>query len=485
MSEADRKSLTYIPDDLKFYGHQITGVRKLCRMGSAILADEMGLGKSLQALTVFAVDVQAGFADSMLVVATPTLKGNWYEEIGANTLFKNVLILEGSPANRRQALQDFAAMESPKILLVNYEQVVAHVDELNALKFSVVAYDEAHLIKNPRSKRTKACQRLVAERHLCLTGSPMLNHVDELWSLLHRVAPDEFPNYHKFVQRYCVFGGFKNKQIVGVKNEKELHNRLQSVMLRRLKKDVLDLPDKLYVPVVVELSPEQRKVYDTVRNEMILPSPDEATAEDIDNALTMFLRLKQITGTTACLDGYPDHSSKLDRAVEMILELSENGHKVVVFTQFRGVLHALEDRLAAVAVDGSPIPVWTLHGDVPKEERVPRVRQWTDHKGPGVVLAMLQVAAVGLNMTAARHAIFLDKLFVPKLNEQAEDRLHRIGADKTQPIEIFSLIARGTVEYRVEQILKRKVRIFNEIVEENSPATKAALYAAIYDEENE
>jgi SNF2 family DNA or RNA helicase len=479
-----RKHLDFIPDSLKYYPHQIDGVRDLAKMGSGILADEMGLGKSVQALTVFAVDVQAGWCNRALVVCPATLKSNWWAEIFEHTLFKNVTVLgselrdDGTwrklgPKARAVQLEDFrTSMAPPSILICNYEQVEKHVDDLNGLGFDVVIYDEAHSLKNPRAKRTKACMRLEAKRHLLLTGSPMLNHVNELWALLHRVAPKEYPNYYVFQHRYCVFGGFKDKQIVGVKNEKELTERLNSVMVRRLKADVLDLPDKQHIEIKVPLHPEQQELYDQVKNELYLPDPGAASGEDIANALTMFLRLKQICGTTATIEGYPDRSYKLDRAEEIVGELLDNGHKVVLFTQFRGVLGAMEARLSAY---GTPMHV--IHGDVPMGDRVPIVADWSHTPEPGVLLAMHQVAGVGLNMTAARHMVMLDKLFVPKMNEQSEDRIHRIGADKTQPVQYYELLCEGTVEYRVEQILRRKRRIFNDVVEDGNFRRK--LYAAI------
>lgn len=487
IAPAKRKSLTWIPDSLTYYPHQVDGVREMARMGSCICGDEMGLGKSIQALTVFAVDVEAGWANSLIVVAPATLKGNWYDEIHEHTLFRNVIVLgqylnaEGqwrnhTPRGRASQLEEFTSLASPKILVVNYEQVDKHVDEFNALGFDVAIYDEAHSLKSPRAKRTKACHKLSAKRHMLLTGSPMLNHANELWSLLHRVDPTEYPNYYVFQNRYCVFGGFKDKQIVGVKNEKELTERLNRRMIRRLKDDVLDLPAKMHTVVKVALHPKQQALYDSVKEDLYLPHPDEATGDDIQSALTMFLRLKQICGTTATIEGYDDYSFKLDRAEEDCAELIESGHKVVVFTQFRGVLAAFQNRLTARG-----IPVYAMHGDTPMETRKPMVAEWSSDPRPGVMLAMHQVAGVGLTMTAARHMLMLDKLFVPKLNEQSEDRIHRIGADKTQPVQYREYICEGTVEHRVEQILKRKRRIFNDIVEDGNFRRK--LYAALRDED--
>lgn len=469
-----RKSLTYISDSLQYYPHQIDGIRSLARRSSFLLADEMGLGKSLQALTVAAVDFEKGWARRVLVVAPATLKGNWYDEIEKHTSF-NAVVLDGTPKKRSKIMEAFyqgipldddeeSESKDWHILIVNYEQVMAHLDELNRLKFDIIIYDEGHYLKNPKAKRTRACQALRAKRHFVLTGSPMLNHVNDLWSLLHRIDPIEFPNYYRFINRYCIFGGYKDKQIVGVKNGAELRERLGDYMLRRRKQDVLDLPDKQNVPVYVDLHPQQRKLYSEVNDQMQLTIPSQPSPQDIENALVKFTRLKEICGTTAAIDGYDDKSHKLDRAVEMIEEITqEQGENVVVFTQFRAVLRCLEERIqASKTLD---VPVWAIHGDVPVEQRVPRVNEWANSSQPGVLALMLQVGGVGLNLTAANKCIFLDKLFSPKMNEQAEDRLHRIGASATQPIQIYEIIARNTIEQRIEQILKRKSHVFGEIVD--------------------
>ncbi len=275
-----------------------------------------------------------------------------------------------------------------------------------------------------------------------------------------------------------MFGGYKDKQIIGVKNEKDLTERLQNVMLRRLKKEVLDLPDVQIIERRVNLTPEQKHLYDEVVQELRLPRVDQATPDDIENALTKFLRLKQICGTT-----YPfmdeDHSSKLDLAITDDLDLLEKGERLVVFTQFRPVQLSYINRLAKANPD---VPIFQLNGDTPMNARQPTVKEWAMTNTPGVIVCMLQVAGVGLNMTAARHGSFLDKLFVPGLNRQAIDRLHRIGQSESQPVQIREYICRNTIENRVNQILTTKSKLFGEIVE-SDPGWKKKLLAAIMEEE--
>ena len=495
MSLDNRKSLEpYLKDEVKFYEHQVTGIRKLARMHNFLLADDMGLGKSLQALTVATIDVKRGWAGKIIIVCPVTLRGNWADEIEKFTSFKYLLLGEAinaegktkklGPAAREEQLAEFALWDEPKILICNYEQVVSHVTELNRMAFDIAIYDEAHYIKNHKSKRTKAAQQLHTTRSFLLTGTPMLNQVNELWSILHKIDPAAYPKYWSFVNRYCVFGGYKDKQIVGAKNEKELTHRLNEVMVRRMKKDVLDLPDIQIIPRRVDLSDEQRKLYDKANEELVIEMSGLSDPSEIENALTKFLRLKQICGTTLPFTG-EDVSSKLDLAIEDVIEVMSNGHKVVVFTQFRDVLEAFCQRLEkhGKAHPAEDFDVWELHGDVPTDKRMPLVREWTDHREAGALACMLQISGLGLNMTASSHAFFLDKLFVPGLNQQAIDRLHRIGASATQPVQVHEYICRKTIENRVEQILNLKRKTFDSIVNEND--FKRRLIAALIERDDE
>jgi SNF2 family DNA or RNA helicase len=476
----ERKSLEpIIPDSVNYYRHQIEGIRELAKRKNFILADDMGLGKSLQAITVFAIDVHRGWAETALIICPVTLKNNWYDEFQKFTTIP-ATVLEGSPTQRSKMLDEFAATAGPRVLIVNYEQVAAHQIELESMDFHVTIFDEAHYLKNPKAKRTKACMALRTNRTFLLTGTPMLNQVNELWALLHLCNRRQFPKYYSFINRFCVFGGYQDRQIIGVKNEKQLTEHLQEYMIRRLKKDVLDLPEVQIIERKVDLRPEQRKLYDEVYNEMRLERVDKDEADDIENALTKFLRLKQICGTTFPFTG-EDISSKLDLAVDDAIEMLSQGNKIVVFTQFRDVLERFCVRLDTKAPQYG---IWELHGGIKQEERQPAVKDWAASTEPGALVCMLQVAGVGLNMTAARNALFLDKLFVPGLNQQAIDRLHRIGQSTTQPVQIFEYFCKGTIESRVNQILRNKKKIFGDIVE-SDPNWKRKLLQAMLEDDDE
>jgi len=447
----------YIKDEVEYYKHQTEGIRKLARLKSFILGDDMGLGKSLQALTIFAIDVVQSRGDTALVVCPLSLKDNWLDEVEKYTGAIAAMKLHGTPKKRVEQLETFRDIQGPKILVVNYQQVVSHIDFLNSLRFHVAIFDEAHTMKNPKAKLTKACLNLHSTRSMMLTGTPLLNRVNELWSLLYRIDPKRFKSYWNFTHRFCVFGGFGGHEIIGTKNEAELKHVLAEVMVRRLKKDVLDLPEVQIIERKVRLLPEQRKLYDQAESEMMLEL-EGGDISELENALTKMLRLKQICGTTLPFTG-EDHSAKLDMAVEENTELVDAGNHVVIFTQFRDVQRACVNRLKE-----NGVTCYSITGDTPPYSRSETVKQWASDK-PSALVCMLQVAGVGLNMTKAKHCTLLDKLYVPGLNQQAIDRLHRIGASTTQSIQVFDYYCIGTVESRVNQILRVKKKLGEDIIE--------------------
>lgn len=471
----DRKSLEpWLLDSVEFRPYQVEGVRFLIQRRNPILADDMGLGKSLQAMTAFATDVKMGWGDTALIIAPATLKDNWANEFKKFTRIPYTVL--GQRVNRNgktvstgrderiQQIVGFALSSGPRALIINYEQVAAHLEELNACGFHMAIFDEVHYLGNYDSQRTIACLQIKARRKIQLSGTPVTSQVNNLWAIMWMAARGRTPNYNTFMNRYAAYGGFGGKQIVGVKNKDEIHEILGDTMLRRVKEDVLDLPPVDIIPIYVRLTPEQQKLYDEVVNEMQLTTTfDPENPMEVDNHLTKTLRLKQICGSTHPFTG-EDHSNKLHDAVARAAELTASGHKVVVWTQFRDILDLFVQRLAHVR-KGS-IPVWQLHGDVAIPDRFATVEAWGKSHTAGVLASMIQVGATGLNMVASRHAIFLDETYIPATNKQAIDRQHRIGQQSIQPVTVWKYITVDTVEERIQEICTHKDGVFDELITE-------------------
>lgn len=458
----------WIKDEVEYHPWQIEGVRILAHRPSYLLADEMGLGKSFQALTVFAIDVYMKIGTSCIIVCPPTLIANWMNEISKFTRFK-ALVLDGSPDKRNQILVEFALMENPKILVTNYEKIDKHLKFLNSLQFSHGIFDEAHYLKGHNSKRTKACHALNNGRTALLTGTPMLGHVSDLWGLLYKIDPNSIPPYWTFVNQYAVFGGYKQKQIVGIKNEKRLRALLDKYQLRRLAKDHLGLDKPFIVPRIISMTPAQRTIYDKMKTDLKVPRPEDAADEDITNALVKFTRLKQVCTNTLAFNG-EDVSPKLDLCIEDDAEIYENGEKVIVFTQFREVQASYIKR--HIDKHGKAIPHFVINGDTPQNKRQSIVNDWSAVSGPAVIVCMIQVAGIGLNMIASHNIAFIDKLFVPGLNAQAISRAHRLG--QVAPVTVREYRVRDSVEDRVEKINTTKIKNFEKLIE-GSPEWKKAL----------
>jgi len=445
---------------VQYFQHQADGIRDLAMRRSFILGDDMGLGKCLMSLTVFAIDIVRGWAETCLVICPLTLKGNWSDEIDKFTRIPHVVV-DGSPDERNAQYFRYLQMTGPKILVVSYENVINDEMIFQNWRFDIAIYDEAHLIKNPETKRTMAVLGVASRRSFMLTGTPFLNQVNELWCLLHRVDPDRFPRYYSFVNRYCVRGKFNS--IVGAKNEDELHQLVHDRMLRRRKEECLDLPELQTIERRVDNHPEQVELYNQIAEELRFTNLD-GEEEEIDNALTKFLRLKQVCATLLYFTG-EDISAKLDTAVEDDLEILSNGHKIVCFTQHRQAQQAYIDRLKK-----HDVPVFFINGDVNALDRPKIAKECGKVSGPAVFSSIIRVGAEGLNLTWSRHMSLLDKDYTPGKMDQVVDRCRRIGADLTQPIQVREYICRGTVENRVEQILRTKRKLFESVI--NNPARK-------------
>lgn len=339
-----------------------------------------------------------------------------------------------------------------------------------------VLVHNCHMIKTPDSKRTEAFRRLPPSRRFMLTGTPILGHVDDLWVMLDQIQPGAWGTFRGFAATFCVYGGFEGKSVVGVKNEKRLTDGLEQIMLRRLSVDVLDLPEVQYITRSVDLLPEQRTTYTRAVKEMILERDDTgAGEEEIATPMVRFLRLKQICSTTATvrMDG-ADYSAKFDLALADARMMTDDGEKIVVFTQFRASLACYVNRLLAGLPD---VPVWVLHGDVPTDDRQASVKAWSAHDGPAIIVCILAVAGVGLNMTAGRNVQFLDLDVTPANNAQAVARVHRIGATGDR-IRVWTYEAADTVDQRVNAIIAAKQQTNDSIIEASAAANVVAAEMA-------
>ncbi|GAB6050845.1 hypothetical protein JCM16106_16940 [Hydrogenophilus islandicus] len=423
-----------------------------------LLADDMGLGKTLQALAHLEIDRVAGRLDAPALVVAPTsLIGNWLREAARFAPQLRVVAWHG---NDRAALAD--ALPSHHLVITSYALLWRDIDRLKTQRWSVVILDEAQAIKNPRARVAQSVRQLHAAQRLCLTGTPMENHLGELWALFDFLMPG-------FLGRWEVFQRLYRTPI-----EKHgdwarldyLRHRIRPFLLRRTKAEVAEeLPPKSEIVETLTLGERQAKVYEAIRVAMEArvrqALAQKGLAKSQITVLDALLKLRQTCCDPSLLDTPQarrvQESAKLDWLRETLPELVEEGRKVLIFSQFVKLLERVETLLKELA-----IPYAMLTGQTRQRDEV--VARFQRGEMP-VFLISLKAGGTGLNLTEADTVILLDPWWNPAVEEQAIDRAHRIGQEK--PVFIYKLICANTVE---EQILKLQ-------------AQKRALATATYEGE--
>ena len=487
-----RKDLNGEP--LEFKDHQIEAIRWLLRNGSGLLYMSPGLGKSLSALTATAVLFDSGRAERVLVICTADIKGNWLEMIEDATYF-SAHILDGDPRQRAVQLAEFDS----EILIINYQQVHPHMDELIRLGFDVVYVDESQAIKNAGIKTTKAVLKLRSNlpraRWYPMTATPVENTQDEIWAQMKLVEGPDMPlySYWQWRTRMCRLGGFQNKTVVGIKRERQGDYRkmMKRYSFQRTMDECTDLPKSKYVMVNVDLSPLQQELYAQIETDLIEEFRDAEEREKA-SALTAALRLTQLCSTSASIpidpedpDGphHPDESVKLDTVVANIVKLASEGEKNVVFAKFIDTLDAIERRLAEHG-----LPVFRIDGSVKNIDRQPIVREWRNHSGPSVLIGTFGTIGKGHTFTAASNSHMVELLFTSTKMDQADGRTRRLGMNPLKPATIWEYVCTGTYEDRIIDILKRKRKMITEDVATTKIEEKtyqAQLFDAIFQTEME
>jgi SNF2 family DNA or RNA helicase len=450
---ADDAPLPEYPLADALYPFQRVDVRFLLKVRRALLADQAGLGKSA---TSIATVVASGQTRHTLVVCPNTLKSWWEAEIARwDPTRTPVRVVNTATREVDMILYD----QSRGWLIVNWDQLHLLQETLQLYLFDWIIADEAHRIKNRETKAFKALESLHSRGMILATATPMGNEPGELWAPLHIADPDNFTSYWRFYSMYTDVettkswksGGREFKKVTGIKNSIALRKDLAPRMIRHLKKDVLtQLPPKTYKTIPVDMTHEQYRMYVEMALDGITLLTDGSSLESM-HAMTTMLRLRQILSTTYTLDS-TDSSGKLDAVMDIV---ADSGEKLLVFCQFRRTVEALQQRLKKAGVGF--ITVW---GGMDTEEVAQCVKDFQSRSDVQVALATIQAGGVGLTLTAAHTAVFVEKHYNPAYQEQAEDRIHRITQSKQ--VDIITINVPQSVDDLVEQILQRKVAMTEE-----------------------
>lgn len=417
-----------------------------------ILADEMGLGKTLQTLAFLnsLQPTQPNTQATHLIVCPTSLVFNWVAEAKKFTPELKVLALHGPD---RHALFDQITMSD--IVVTSYALIRRDAEKYREIEFDTVVLDEAQHIKNRQTQNAQAVKAVKSQHRVVLTGTPMENSVLDLWSIFDFLMPGYLGAAKDFRERYEL-------PIVKEKNvevQARLARRLRPFLLRRLKKDVAaDLPAKLEQVSFCELTPDQRSVYQQVieasRKEVLEAVGTQGIAKSRMVVLTALLRLRQVCCDLRLLKlenvNPANASGKLEMFSELLEEVIDGGHRVLVFSQFVGMLTLLKERLAEEGIE-------YCYLDGSTTDRAKVVDKFQSNTTIPVFLISLKAGGVGLNLTGADTVVHFDPWWNPAVEDQATDRAHRIG--QTKVVTSYKLITRDTVEGKILTLQNRKREI--------------------------
>ncbi|MBL0596675.1 DEAD/DEAH box helicase [Aeromonas jandaei] len=412
--------------------YQKEGVRWMATLAhhgfGACLADDMGLGKTLQALIVLRMRQHLGPA---LVVVPKSVVTNWQEEVTRFAPELEVVIFD-NPAERERIIRDAKAGQ---VILINYGMLGSLAEALKARRWSSMVLDEAQQIKNAGTQRAKLLFQLDGDFRLALSGTPIENHLGELWSLFTFINPGLLGSLGEFKRRF-------GKAVKDPQHMALLRAVISPFILRRLKQEVLtELPDKTEIIHHISLSPEERQLYEATRREVVqqVQSADGRALMHVLSGLTRLRRL--CCSPELVMPEWSQTSSKLDEAMALLEEAIDGGHRVLVFSQFVDLLSLLRARIEQKSWD-----YCYLDGGCSAKARQDSILRFR-HEAVPLFLISLKAGGTGLNLTQADTVLHLDPWWNPAVEDQASDRAHRMG--QTQPVTVYRLVCEQTVEEKI------------------------------------
>lgn len=450
------KGLQTVLRDYQLQG--LNWINSLQNYGFAgILADDMGLGKTVQALAHLLLEKEHGRAQSASLIVAPTsLVSNWLAEAQRFTPDLKVLVFHG---NERHA----AKFDDFDLVISTYGTVARDKTLFLQYTFHYLILDEAQFIKNARTKTTQIMQQLHARHRLCLTGTPLENHLGELWSLFHFLMPGLLGTARDFRQSFRIPIEREND----IERRNILSKRVQPFMLRRIKDQVVrELPPKTEILQRVELRGTQRDLYEGIRMKMEKKVREAIASQGLGKSqivlLDALLKLRQICCDPRLLS-FPEaemahgESVKLDTLMALLGNLIEEGRRVLVFSQFTSMLRLIEERLTAQQYAYLKLTGQTQN----RQDLVDRFQAGE----ASVFLISLKAGGTGLNLTRADTVILYDPWWNPAVQEQAAGRSHRIGQDN--PVFLYKLVVAGTVEEAILSMQARKKELVDSILSNN------------------
>lgn len=438
------------------YPYQMEGVRFAFRAGRSLIADEMGLGKTVQAIATARLLQKKHLVSSVLIVCPTSLKYQWKKEIERFT-DADVTVIEGIHTKRRELYADSAAYK-----IVSYHTLANDIKALGSLQVDMVIMDEVQRLKNWNTQISQAARRIESDYAVILSGTPLENKVEELYSIMQFVDQFALGPYYEFMSNSTITD--ETGKIIGYKNLNEIGHRLEGYMIRRRKSDVaLQLPERTDKILYVPMTKEQRAIHDEAMNGVAqLVTKWKRTRflseKDRKRLLLLLSRMRMVCDSTYILDLTTHYDTKVAETVQLILALIENGdEKAVIFSQWERMT-----RLICQELEKEGIAYEYLSGSVPSPQRGKICDNFNTN--PDIrVFVSTDAGCTGLNLQSASTIINLDLPWNPAILEQRIARIHRIG--QRHNIQVINLVAAGTIEERMLSTLNFKQNLFEGILD--------------------
>ena len=440
--------------------YQLFGYKWLSTLNSyglgGILADDMGLGKTLQILTMLKSIKDSKNKVLALIVVPTSLVFNWQAEIDKFAPNLKTAMVIGTKETRNSIINDYEKFD---LLITSYPLIRRDIDEYMDLNFDFCILDEAQQIKNPQSQNSECCKKINAKQKYALTGTPIENNLIELWSIFDFIMPGYLFSKNKFTQRYMS----KSKEDVSINAVDDLKRHINPFILRRLKKQVLDeLPDKIENTVISDMTDEQKKIYyayhTSIKNSIDKQIEQNGYEKSQIHILAGLTKLRQICcHPSLFIDNYSDDSGKLIQFIEIVKDAIESEHRILVFSQFTSMLDIIGETLAK-----NEVTYFRLDGSMKIEKRNEIVKKFNRGEN-SVFLISLKAGGTGLNLTSADVVIHYDPWWNPAVEEQATDRVYRIGQNKA--VQVFKMVSKGTIEEKIIKLQEKKKQLINSVIE--------------------
>ena len=471
----DKNTNIGLPEGFEFktkpFSHQLEGVEYGLKYDRWFLGDEQGLGKSKQVIDIAAArKIMYGYRFCLIVCGVNTLKWNWVNEIHTHSNEGSYILGQklskgkikiGSTKDKINDL-NFLLLDKlvlPYFIITNVESFrdknIADLIQQLCKKgiINMCAADEMHKMKNPTSQQTKGFLKCLPDCRIGMTGTPLMNSPMDLYVILKWLGYESHA-FYSFKQHYCVMGGYGGYEIVGYKNLDQLTAQVREIMLRRLKSEVLDLPEKIYVDDIVEMDGRQAVMYKEVEAGL---KADYINGDiDLTNPLSALIRLRQTTGYPGILSDEITESAKLDRLEEIVENCISNDEKVIIFSNWTQMTGVIFDKVAKYGCG-------VITGETADSNRQAIVNKFQSDDTLKVIVGTIGAMGTGLTLTAATTVIFVDEPWNKALFDQAVDRAHRIGQKNN--ITIYSIMCKDTIDERIHNLIYKKGAMSDAIID--------------------